>query len=95
MTVEGELWHDQQRASRLREIAVHLAFGISEHAQPEDLLRHPFERRIGIGRRETGEHEKAGPDSSGNPACDSHLRPRHPLEDDPHSTVTLFAKFRG
>ncbi len=80
---------------RFGEVAIHLACVIPEQAQAEDLVRHPCKRRVAVGRRETGEHEKAGPDLSGNPACYSNLCALDPLEHDSHSTVTLFARLRG
>src|SRR5438105_748560 len=91
IAIERELWNDEQPAVSLREVAVHLALGIPEYAQPEDLLRHPLERGISVGWRETGEHEKAGTDSSGNPAFHPNLRAPDSLEDDSHSTVTFSA----
>src|SRR5438874_6779870 len=95
IAVKRELWNDEQPAVRLREVAVHLALGIPEYAQSEDLFRHPLERRVSVGRCETGEHEKAGTDSSGDLAFHPNLRPPTSLEDDSHSTVTLLARFLG
>src|SRR6266550_129917 len=95
IAVERELRDDEDAATDVGEIAVHFAFVVSEDAQTKNLFGHPRQLCIGVGRRETGEHEKAGPDLSGNPAFHPNLRTLDPLEDDSHSTVTLFAKFRG
>src|SRR6266545_443089 len=95
ITIERELRNNEDPAVSLGEVAIHLPCVISEHPQAEDLVRHPGKLRIRIRRRETGEHEKAGPDLSGNPAFHPNLRAPDPLEDDSHSTVTDFAKLRG
>jgi hypothetical protein len=34
-------------------------------------------------------------DAPDDPTVDAHLRARYALEDDPHSTVTDFARLRG
>src|SRR5204862_1163242 len=93
VAVQRELRHDQHTATRLGEIAIHLPFGIAEDAQAEDLLGHPAELCISVRRGKTRQNKKAGTDPSGYPAFDSNLGAFDSLEDDPHSTVTLFARF--
>jgi len=95
IAVECELRYHKKRTLRFCQIPIHLPLVVGEHSKPEDLLGHPGQLRVGIGRREAGEHEKAGPDCPGNPAFDPNLRASNPLEDDSHSTVTLLARFLG
>jgi len=95
VAVQRELRDHEHAAPDLGEIAIHLAFVIPKRRKTEDLVRHPVERGIGIGRR--------NPASTRNPRPISPtVLPSHPnggagdaLQDDPHSTVTLFARFLG
>src|SRR5205814_2751956 len=63
---------------------VHLAGGIAEQAQPEDLVRHPGETLLGVVRGESGEHEKPCPDLPGHFPGNPHFRARDALEHHSH-----------
>src|SRR3989475_345405 len=61
VAVQGELRHHQHGPVYVRECKVHLALGVPEHAQAEQLVRHPGERVGRVRGCEPREDEKPYP----------------------------------
>src|SRR5881628_3420103 len=86
VAVQRELGHHQHGPVHVRERKVHLAVGVPEHAQAEQLVRHPGERVARVRGREPREDEKPHPDRSRDAAIHPDRRTGYALNDYPHAT---------
>jgi hypothetical protein len=93
--VEGELTDDEKLPVDLVERAVHAPFVVREDAQPDDLVGHPLDLRVAVTFGEADQQQVPPSDRPDGGPFDAHLGAGHPLEQDPHSTVTDLARLRG
>ena len=94
----SELLGDRLRNSAILlagSLVIAIPLGVGEDTQPEHLVRHPLQPRGVVTGREPHQEQVAAGDAADHPPVDPNLRTRDALEDDPHSTVTDFARLRG
>ena len=82
-------------APDLFERQVHLSCLVREDAEAADPVRHPFNRVGAVLAPETDEQEEATTDPADHLSIDPDFGAADALQDDPHSTVTDFARLRG
>jgi hypothetical protein len=68
---------------------------VRKDAESENLLGHPTKLGVAVPLTEARKEKQSAIDLTGNEALDGYTGARDPLNDDPHSTVTDFARFRG
>jgi hypothetical protein len=85
----------EQVAGNVQQRAIHLAFVVREDAQPDNLVRHPFELSDAISGSKSHQQEVSPANLPDRPTADSNLRVSNSLEEYPHSTVTDLARFLG
>lgn len=95
ISVQSELGDNENPSPGFLHRAVHLPFSITEDAKTDQFIRHPGDSQAVVTGPESDKNEQSRPDFAGDPLVHCHPGSCDPLNNNPHSTVTDLARFRG
>ena len=87
VAVQGELGDHQHSATDVNQRPIHLAFGIREEPQRQDLLDHPVDLWLGVGVGDADEREITASDGADDLPVNRHGSAGDTLEDDFHTSL--------